>query len=191
MAVNETTGIDYAVDRFAIWKVSTGSYINLNAVWPRVDGGPLVGANPDLLYYKKVNLPAPDADHRFTVTSTWGKVEASPTPAEGHPSGTYEPVYTLEKLSVTELKKQVETAFQAELQKIFPQTATPSVLIEVADAIVRKQNGAVLTEKQESDIAQFTGIGDVVTQLRNRQAELNAAIDADEDYDITLWPIAS
>lgn len=185
MTLNVTTGIDPEVDRFVIWKVSTSQYTNMNATWPRTDGGPLVGANPDFRYYKKVAVEAPDVDHRFTLTTTYGKTDATPTPAEGLPVGTYSAVYDLVKLPVEDLKLQVETEFQRQLQLQFPQTSNPAVLIEAADALARKDAGAVLTTDQQLKLDAIVVTGDVVAMLRARQSELNAAIDADEDYDIT------
>lgn len=190
MAVNATTGIDPEVDRFAIYRESTSEYLNMNAKWPRVDGGPIEGGNPDYKYYKRVSAERPDVDHRYTVATTWGKVEADPTPAEGHPSGTYEEQHTATKLPAEDLKLQVETEFQRQLQVLFPTSNDPSVLIEAADAITRKQNGAALTTAQQAVLDTVTSVGDAVAQLRARQAELNDAIDDDEDYDLTTgWTV--
>lgn len=185
MTLNVTTGIDPEIDRFVIWRPSTSQFTNMNATWPRTDGGALVGANPDFQYFKKIAGSPPDVDHRFTLTTTFGKVPTTPIPAEGLPVGTYEAVYDLVKLPVEDLKAQVETQFQVELQKQFPQTSNPSVLLEAADAVARKVAGAVLTSSQQEKLDTIVGVGDVVAVLRSRQNELNAAIDAGEDYDIT------
>lgn len=186
MTLNVTTGIDSEVDRFVIWRVSTSQFTNMNAVWPRTDGGQIVGANPDFQYFKKVPGTPPDIDHRYTLTTEFGKVPITPTPADGLPVGTYEAVYTLVKLPVEDLKIQVENEFQHQLTLQFPQTNNPAVLIEAADALARKDSAAVLTEDQQAKIDAILGVGDVLSQLRARQAALNAAIDADEDYDITI-----
>lgn len=190
MALNTTTGIDPAVDRFVIWRVSTSQFTNMNATWPRTDGAAIVGGNPDFQYFKKVTSTPPDVDHRFTLETEYGKVPTTPAPAEGLPVGTYEAIYNLVKLPVEDLKAQVETEFQHQLQLQFPQTSNPAVLIEAADALARKDAGAVLTEEQQAKIDAILGVGDVLAQLRARQSELNAAIDADQDYDITTgWVI--
>jgi len=186
MALNTTTGIDPVVDRFVIWRVSTSQFTNMNATWPRTDGEAISGGNPDFQYFKKVTSTPPDYDHRFTLETEFGKVPTTPTPAEGLPVGTYEAVYTLNKLPSADLKLQVENEFQHQLQLQFPQTNNPAVLIEAADALARKDSGAVLTEEQQAKIDAILGVGDVLSQLRSRQAALNAAIDADEDYDITI-----
>jgi len=190
MALNTETGIDPVVDRFVIWKVSTSQFINMNATWIRFDGGAVDPPNPDLEYYKKASSTPPDYDHRFTLETTFGKVPYVPAALPGLPVGTYEPVYNLVKLPVEDLKAQVETEFQHQLQLQFPQTSNPAVLIEAADALARKDSGAVLTEEQQAKIDAILGVGDVLSQLRARQAELNAAIDADEDYDITTGWVA-
>lgn len=190
MAVNATTGVDYEVDRFAIWRDSLQGYINFNAVWPRVDGGPIEGGNPDYKWYKRTEAAAPPTpDHRFTVETTWTKVDTVPTPAEGHPAGLYQQSHTETKLPLADLLAQIETKFQAELIKHFPQAANPAVLLEAADAITRKQDNATLTDAQLAVLATITTTGDVLAQMRARQAELNAAATADEDYDIDAgWP---
>lgn len=185
MAVNPTTGIDPTVDRFAIFRVSTESYINMNAVWPRVDGGPLVGANPDLKYYKRVNSDAPDADHRFTVESTWGKVEADPVPPEGHPSGVYTQTFETVRRPVDELKLQVDAEFQRQVRLQFPDSENPATIIEAAGVIARKQAGSPVSAAQQALLDSFVGMEDQISYMRARQVALYAAIDANEDYDIT------
>lgn len=183
--INPTTGIDPTIDRFAIWRVSTSSYINLNATWPRVDGGPINGLNPDLKYYKRVNSEAPDADHRFTVQSTWDKVDSDPVPPEGHPVGEYTQVFELVKLPAADLKLQVDAEFQRQVRLQFPDSENPATIIEAAGVIARKQSGTPITEAQQALLDSFIGTEDKIGQMRDRQLALYAAIDADEDYDIT------
>lgn len=191
MAVNPETGIDPEVDRFAVWQVSESRYTNLNAPWPRVDGGQISGANPDFRYYKKVDVERPDVDHRYTVDSVYGKIDTSPTPADGLPYGEYKAVHTATKLPVEDLKAQVDTEFQKQVQLAFPTINTPSLLIEAADAVTRKQDGATLTSDQQAVLTAINASGDAVAQLRARKAALYAAIDADQDYDIEAgWTIA-
>lgn len=185
MTANAITGVDPEVDRFAIYDTGLQAFINLNAQWPVADGGPIVGGNPARKHYKRVSATTEPADHRYTTQTTWSRVDTEPAPPEGHPAGVYQQSHTVTKLPVADLKLQVETEFQRQLQILFPNTSNPAVLIEAADAITRKQNGAALTEAQQATLDAVVGIGDVVKMLRDRQAELNAAIDADEDYDIT------
>ena len=180
MALNPTTGIDYDTDRFVIRLVSTGQIINLNAVWPRTDGGAVSGANPDRAYYKKVSVPGPDADHRFRVSSVSQCLDFDPVlnPGDGLPVGEYSPSYTLTPLTIDELKLQIETQFQTELRKAFPAIEDPALLVEAADAITRKQNGNALTPEQEERLTRVLGLGNALAQLRTRQAELNVAAEA-------------
>lgn len=187
MAVNPETGIDTAVDRFAIYSISGQNYINLNAQWPRVDGGALVGANPDLAYYKRVATETPDVDHRYTVETTWGRVDADPAvdPADGLPVGQYRQAHTPVKLSTADLKLQVDSEFQRQVRLQYPDVENPSKMIEAAGVLARKQAGGVLTEAQETLLQSFIGLEDAISQMRDRVTELYAAIDADEDYDIT------
>jgi hypothetical protein len=190
MPANSETGIDPVVDRFVIWRMSTSQYTNMNATWPRSDGGPLVGANPDFQYFKKVNPEPPDVDHRFTLTTTFNRVPKVPAAPEGHPVGTYVAQFELSKLPLDDLLAQIETQFQVELQKQFPQTSNPSVLLEAADAVARKLAGATLTGSQQAILESIVGVGDAVTQLRARQRELIDAATANDDYDITTgWSV--
>jgi hypothetical protein len=183
MSVNETTGIDPTVDRFVIWRVSTQSYTNMNATWPRIDGGPIQGANPDFEYYKKVDVPAPDVDHRFTLNSTFSRVETEPKPAVGMPMGTWQATYEIVKLSLSDLIAQIETAYQQQVRLQFPETENPSTIIDVGGIIIKQQAGAVLTETEQERLAGFVAIRDKIALLAVRRAELVAAATADEDYD--------
>lgn len=185
MAVNETTGVDPEVDRFAVFQVSASQYVNFNATWPRVDGGPLVGANPDYKYYKKTSTSPPVVDHRFTIATVWDKVDTDPAPPEGHPHGVYTQTHSATKLAIEDLKIQVETEFQRQVEIAIPSTAVPSQLAAQIDAIVRKQDGAALTTRQQSKRETAKTTGDILAQLEVRRDALFAAIDADEDYDIT------
>lgn len=185
MAVNPTTGIDPVVDRFVIWRVSTNQFTNMNATWPRTDGGELVGANPDFQYFKKTAGSPPDVDHRFTMTTEYGKVAITPAPAAGLPQGTYEAQYTLTKLLVADLKAQVDTEFQKQVRTQFPAVEDPSRLLLAAGALARKQDGATLTADQEEIIDAVKVNEDSIKQIEARRQALYAAIDADEDYDIT------
>jgi hypothetical protein len=192
MPAHPDTGIDFEADRFAIRLVSTGEIINMNATWPRLDGAPIAGANPDRAYYKRKSTDAPDADHRYTIATTWALVDFDPPvdPADGVPVGEYAQSHEAVKLPVEELKAQVETAFQNELRKRFPLTADPAILIEAGGALARKSDGAQLTAEQAASVEAMKGVEDVVRQLRDRQQVLNAAIDAGEDYDIEDWTIS-
>jgi hypothetical protein len=186
MSTNPQTGIDPTIDRFAIFRTSTQSFINLNAVWPRTDGGPLVGANPDLKYYKRVTAQAPDADHRFTVEATWGKVDTEPTPPEGYPSGIYTQSFETIRRPVDELKLQVDSEFQRQVRLQFPDSENPATIIEAAGVIARKQAGSPVSPSQQAILDSFVGMEDQISYMRHRQIALYAAIDADEDYDITI-----
>lgn len=190
MTRNVTTGIDPEVDRFVIFRTSTNQYTNMNAVWPRVDGGALVGANPDFQYFKKIAGTPPSYDHRYTMETAYNVVPTTPTPAEGLPVGTYEPTFTLSKRTIEELKAQVETEFERQFSLAVPLPSISSQLTATMDAVVRKQDGAVLTPKQQAKRAAAIAIGDKVAVLEARRDALLAAIDADEDYDLTIgWSV--
>ena len=199
--LNTETGIDPAIDRFvtayvpdlSLFNVNDRSTFNLlkwNEPWGRSDGGALEGANPQYVFFKKVVSDPPTVDHRYTVITTQTLALTDPAPAQGLPIGVYRQVHTPVKQSVEVLKAQVETAFQAELRKRFPDSANPAVLLEAADAITRQQSGAILTAEQQSVLDTVLGVGDAVSQLRAKQAEMNAAIDADLDFDIEDWTIS-
>ena len=188
MPTNPVTGVDPEVDRFAIYDSSLAAFINLNAVWPRVDGGPIVGGNPNRSYYKRTEAERPDTDHRYTITTTWSRVDTDPTPPEGHPAGLYQQAHEVNRLPVADLKLQVETAFQQQVRLQFPDTENPSTLLLAAKALAKKQTGAVLTADEQAILDTVTSTGDRVTQLMAAKLAFDAAIDADEDYDLSQWP---
>jgi len=92
------------------------------------------------------------------------------------------------KRPVETLKAQVETAFQAEVRKQFPDTENPSTLLLAAKALAKKQTGAVLTTEEQAILDAVTSTGDRVTQLMAAKVAFDTAIDADEDYDLSVWP---
>jgi len=188
MAVNPQTGIDPTIDRFVIWRLSTQQYTNMNATWPRTDGGQLQGANPDFEYYKKVNTPSPDIDHRFSRTTTFERVAIQPKPDIGFPMGTYQATYELVKLPLADLLAQIETEYQRQVRLQFPETENPAAIINVGGILIKSQAGAVLTESEQASIAAFVGVRDKIAQLATRKAELDSAATADQDYDLTVWP---
>lgn len=188
MALNETTGIDYDVHRFAVWQESGSRFIDFHAKWIRVDGGPVDGGINGLKYYKRVESPQPPKDHRYTIQTTWTAVDADPEAPEGWPAGEYVQTHQVQKLSNEVLKLQVESAFQTEVRKQFPDTENPSTLLLAAKALAKKQTGVVLTDEETATLAAVTSTGDRVTQLMSAKLAFDAAIDADEDYDLTQWP---
>jgi hypothetical protein len=188
MAAHPVTGIDPAVDRFAIYDTSISEYTHKTAVWPVADGGPIVGGNPNRLWYKRQSTPQPEHDHRWSLDSEWNNVDTDPTPPEGHPRGVYLESHTLVKRPIETLKAQVETAFQAEVRKQFPDTENPSTLLLAAKALAKKQTGAVLTTEEQAILDAVTSTGDRVTQLMAAKVAFDAAIDADADYDLSIWP---
>jgi hypothetical protein len=188
MALNTETGIDAAVDRFVVKLLSTDQPINYNAVWPRNDGG-IAGINPDWLYFKKVAGDPPPADHRFSVTQEWGFTLTSPAPVAGLPVGTYGPTYTLVKRELPELLAQIETEYQRQVRLQFPETENPSTIVNVGGILIKQQSGAVLTEAETTTLSAFVAVRDKLVLLAERRQELIDAATADEDYDITVWPV--
>lgn len=189
MAVNPETGIDRDVDRFVIKLASSGEVINFDAQWPRLDGGALVGANPDYRYYKRITSEPPQIDHRYELQSAEVYTDLTPAPGEGLPVGTYEVVQTPVKLDLNTLLAQIETAFQQQVREQFPDTENPATLLLAAKALAKRQVGGVLTADEEASLNAVTAVGDKVDQLVARRQELMDAAEADEDYDLTVWPV--
>jgi len=189
MALNAATGIDAQVDRFVIKQASTGAIINYSASWPRGDGGAIQGGNPDLKYYKRVANEPPDIDHRYELQNEDVFTDTTPAPAEGLPVGTFGTVYTPVKLELNTLLAQIETAFQQQVRQQFPDTENPATLLLAAKALAKRQTGGVLTEDEEASLSAVTLVGDKVDQLVARRQELMDAAEADQDYDLTVWPV--
>jgi hypothetical protein len=189
MPVNPATGIDPVADRFVVKLQSSGQVINLNATWPRGDGGAIAGGNPDYQYFKKLNPPQPPIDHRFALVTEYAYTMLTPAPSEGLPVGTYSPVYSVQRRELNELLAQIESAYQEQVRIQFPETENPSTIIQVGGILIKQQSGAVLTEAEVALRNAFVAIKDKVQQLAERRAELMEAAEADEDYDLTLWPV--
>ena len=79
----------------------------------------------------------------------------------------------------------MDSEFQRQVRVQYPDVENPSKMIEAAGVLARKQGGGVLTADQEELLTSFIGLEDAISQMRDRVTELYAAIDADEDYDIT------
>lgn len=188
MAVNPNTGIDPEVDRFVVFNTSQQIKTGQNEKWPRADGEAVGGGTGVDRYYKKINTPAPAYDHRFYLVSEWGALtdyDPAVETSEGLPVGTTTLAHTVTKYDNETLKRQVDTEFQRQVRIQYPDVENPSKMIEAAGVLARKQNGGVLTADQEALLASFIGLEDAISQMRDRVTELYAAIDADEDYDIT------
>jgi hypothetical protein len=188
MALNTETGIDAAVDRFVVKTISTDQTINMNAVWPRA-GGEAAGINPDHAYYKKVAPEPPPIDHRFTLIAESGFTLLSPAPGPGLPVGTYGTVFTIVKRELPELLAQIETEYQRQVRLQFPETENPSTIVNVGGILIKQQSGAVLTEAETASLAAFVAVRDALVQLAVRRQELIDAATAEEDYDLTVWPV--
>lgn len=191
MALNPTTGIDPVVDRFAIKVLSSGQIINLNATWPRTDGGAIQGGNPDYQYFKKQNGEQPQIDHRYSLEETTAFTLTTPAPAEGLPVGTYGSTYTPVKRPLETLLAQIESEFQRQVRLQFPDTENPATLLLAAKALAKRQTGAVLTSEETASLNAVAAVGDAVDQLVTRKAELIAAATTGDDYDLTVWPTLS
>lgn len=189
MALNPTTGIDAEVDRFVIKLASTGAIINYSAVWPRPDGTPIQGGNADYKYYKRVANEPPQIDHRYELQSEDVLTDLAPAPAEGLPVGTFGTVYTPVKLPINTLLAQIETAFQQQVRQQFPDTENPATLLLAAKALAKRQEGGVLTIDEEASLNAVTAVGDAVDQLVAARKLFMDAAEADEDYDLTVWPV--
>ena len=191
MTLNVTTGIDQEVDRFAIKLASTGAIINYSAQWPRLDGGAVVGGNPDYKYYKRVANEPPQIDHRYELQSADVLTDLTPIPAEGLPVGTFGTVYTPVKLPLNTLLAQIETAFQQQVRQQFPDTENPATLLLAAKALAKRQTGGVLTVDEEASLTAINSVGNAVDQLVVARKDFMDAAEADEDYDLTVWPVLS
>jgi len=61
--------------------------------------------------------------------------------------------------------------------------------VNVGGILIKQQSGAVLTEAETATLAAFVSVRDAIVQLAVRRQELIDAATADEDYDITVWPV--
>ena len=190
MAANPITGVDVAVDRFTVVKISDGETINHNAIWPRPDGGPRTTNPPTTKYYKNVEPDPIDYDHRYSVTRGEPVAVDDPNAPFGHPDGVYVAEYTAVKRPNDELKLQVDAEFQRQVRLAFPDSENPATIIEAAGVIARKQAGTPISEAQQALLDSFIGMEDQISYMRTRQLALYANIDADEDYNLIVGWVA-
>jgi len=112
-------------------------------------------------------------------------VDTEPTPPEGHPSGVYTQTFETLLRPVDELKLQVDAEFQRQVRLQFPDSENPATIIEAAGVIARKQAGSPVSTAQQALLDSFVGMEDQISYMRARQVALYAAIDANQDYDLT------
>jgi hypothetical protein len=98
-------------------------------------------------------------------------------------------VYAVVRRELNELLAQIESAYQEQVRLQFPETENPSTIIQVGGILIKQQSGAVLTASEVTMRDAFVAIKDKVQQLAERRAQLMASATANEDYDLTLWPI--
>jgi hypothetical protein len=133
----------------------------------------------------------PQIDHRYELQSEDVFTDIAPAPAEGLPVGSFGAVFTPVKLDTNTLLAQIETEYQRQVRLQFPETENPSTIIQVGGILIKQQAGAVLTAAEEALIVAFVATKDKIQQLAARRAELMTAAEADEDYDLTVWPVLS
>lgn len=200
MAVNPETGIDAAVDRFVyieafdmqtfdINDASTYRVLNWSAVWPRTDGGEIAGANERFMYFKRMPLITRDVDHRYSKAVNQTLAMDPNASGASLPVGTFQQEEVAVKLSVDELKAQIQTAFQAEVRERFPEAEDPSLTLQIGRALAMKSEGGQLTEAQVALVERFKAYGEAVSQLEEKRAEKYLAAETDKDFDITDWTI--
>jgi hypothetical protein len=198
MALNETTGIDYEVDRFVYIFVPNDAAFDINdpstyevrnwfAQWGRQDGAAINGLNPALRYYKRLPEFREDSDHRYTLNLNRTYVLTDPAPGPGLPVGTYQERFLAAKRSIEELKIQVANEFKRQVQLLVPQASDETTVVMAGDALARYAAGLTLTPAQQARLDALPAIGDAVEQLIAYRDQYLAAIDADQDYDLSFW----
>ena len=169
-----------------MYSLSQSRIVRDNVTWPKIDGSPAEGVSEDIVYYRREIDDYPTVDPRFVVTSEWVLSDFSPLVphSEGLPVGTYTLTHTATKRPPAVLKQQVDARFARELTEAFPDSANPALVIEATAALVQLQTGSITTE-QQAKLDAFAAMDAAIGVMRARVAALYAAIDADEDYDIT------
>jgi hypothetical protein len=93
------------------------------------------------------------------------------------------------KRDLPELLAQIETEYQRQVRLQFPETENPSTIVNVGGILIKQQSGAVLTETETTTLSAFVAVRDKIVLLAVRRQELIDAATADQDYDITVWPV--
>jgi hypothetical protein len=180
----------YDLATFNVNNKATYRPLHQNANWGRSDGAPISGMGERFMYFKKLPRQTVVIDHRYTKSTLPVMLLTDPAPPAGYPVGTYQEIEEAVLLPEADLKAQVDTAFQREIARRFPQVADPAVLIMGGGAIARKSDGATLTTDQTASVEAVKSLEDVIRQLDARRLEMYAAIEAEENYDIENWAVA-
>ena len=61
--------------RFAVYSLSQKRVIKGAVAWPRLDGTPIVGQDPDLVYLERINLETPKAEEGKVMMYQGHKVD--------------------------------------------------------------------------------------------------------------------
>lgn len=163
--------------RWAVLELSTGQIISRNKVWPRADGGPIVGLDPDFVYLLHVNDSQPDYDSRlYSLTGT----ETPDAEANELRLG-----WATEKRPTDE---QIAAAENVEAQKNFTMFRLEREAIEtrlmVTALIQHAVDGQLLPQKVRNMASAYVEKGVRIHKNRDRLKAIVASINANEEPDL-------
>lgn len=175
--------ITYPVDpasRWSVLQVSTQQIIIRNAVWPRADGGPIEGMDPDYVYLLQSTDAKPDYDSRlYQLTST----EVVDVPAN-----------TIRRTWATAprtLEDRLTAAENVEAEELMRHIKLERELVEtrlMVTAILQHISGLQLPPKVQAMADAYKAKGVKLWKNRDHLKVITAAIQAGQDPDLdTGW----
>jgi hypothetical protein len=164
---------------------STRQIINPNANYPRVDGEPVVGLDPDLLYLAKYTpYPEPDYDSRAYVLVTLlpdiATINFDSIPA--HPSWPnikeYRITYTTQLRTVDDLKLSVTNAESMANEAVFPDGKRMKAMLLAIASLIKLHNGLTLNTKEQNNLDKVAAYSVKVWKNDKKKKDKEDEIDA-------------
>lgn len=167
--------------RWAVLQISTGQIISRNKSWPRADGQPIEGLDPDFVYLLHVTAAQPDYDSRYYVLEGVETVDAAANELRLDWNAVKRPV-----------EEQVAAAENVEAEKTFSLVRLEREAIEtrlmLAALIQFAVDGQQLPPKARTMATEYVQKGLRIWRNRDRLREILTGIQAGEEPDLdTGW----
>lgn len=171
--------ITYPVDsasRWSVFQVSTQQIIIRNAVWPRTDGGPIEGLDPDFVYLLQATDAKPDFDSRLYQLQSTEEVNVSANTVRRMWATVKRPLD--ERLAAAENVEAEELSRHIKLEREVIETRL------VVTALLNYIDGLQFPPKVKTMADAYKAKGIKLWKNRDRLNALVTAIQAGQDPDL-------
>lgn len=169
--------VDVEATRWAVLDKDAGKVIKRNKKWPVRTGERIKDLAPNLVLLRQVEQEKPEYDERTH--------RLIPSEAIDQAANTITKSYVVEKRTKPEIKQAVKDREKAELAAqgvdLVREAVETRLMIYI---ILRKQNGATLTQAEKDFAAAYHTKGVKVWQNRERCQELLQKVNQGEDIDL-------